>query len=259
MKFLLYGATGYTGQLIAAHASSFGLTPILAGRSESKVKAMAESMHLDYRVFDLSDTNVDDVKSSVITIVSPANSNLFSTLRSSLDLIYGPMIDDISHEEEDESASESKWYLTESAKHLIMELENELACTVAPKAITIANDVHDISCIRTPLDEIHFWEKFDGGEKYRNSSELLNSHFSEVKNTFQLICNCSLDSNHDPSSCEDVDIAGYSVSNSLSWVENEFGDRGNVEGALYNVFLVRCTAGDFIYSSKVRPFGLHAL
>ncbi len=56
MKFLLYGATGYTGQLIAEYAAAFGLTPILAGRSESKVKAMAEAMKLDYRVFDLADT-----------------------------------------------------------------------------------------------------------------------------------------------------------------------------------------------------------
>lgn len=55
MQFLLYGASGYTGQLIAEYAASFGLTPILAGRSEAKVKAMAESLGLEYRVFDLAD------------------------------------------------------------------------------------------------------------------------------------------------------------------------------------------------------------
>lgn len=56
MQFLLYGATGYTGQLIAEYAASFGLKPILAGRSEAKVKAMADSLGLEYRVFDLADT-----------------------------------------------------------------------------------------------------------------------------------------------------------------------------------------------------------
>lgn len=56
MQFLLYGATGYTGQLIAEYADSFGLKPILAGRSEAKVKAMADSLGLEYRVFDLADT-----------------------------------------------------------------------------------------------------------------------------------------------------------------------------------------------------------
>ncbi|HRF42073.1 MAG TPA: hypothetical protein PK198_24945, partial [Saprospiraceae bacterium] len=42
MKFLLYGATGYTGQLIAEYAAGFGLQPILAGRSADKLRAMAE-------------------------------------------------------------------------------------------------------------------------------------------------------------------------------------------------------------------------
>ncbi len=56
MKFLLYGATGYTGQLIADYAASFGLQPILAGRSRAKVEAMAEAMQMEYRVFDLNDT-----------------------------------------------------------------------------------------------------------------------------------------------------------------------------------------------------------
>ncbi len=60
MEFLLYGATGYSGQLIAEYAASFGLTPILAGRSAGKVKALAQHMNLDYRVFDLSDQKAMD-------------------------------------------------------------------------------------------------------------------------------------------------------------------------------------------------------
>lgn len=56
MKFLLYGATGYTGQLIAEHATAFGLQPILAGRSRSKLEAMAQALNMEYRVFDLGDT-----------------------------------------------------------------------------------------------------------------------------------------------------------------------------------------------------------
>lgn len=60
MEFLLYGATGYSGQLIAEYAASFGLTPILAGRSAGKVKTLAQQMNLDYRVFDLSDQKAMD-------------------------------------------------------------------------------------------------------------------------------------------------------------------------------------------------------
>ena len=34
---LIYGATGYTGQLVAKRAKEIGMAPILAGRNEAKV------------------------------------------------------------------------------------------------------------------------------------------------------------------------------------------------------------------------------
>lgn len=55
-KFLLYGATGYTGKLTARTAKAQGLKPILAGRSEEKVKPFAEMLGLEWRAFDLADT-----------------------------------------------------------------------------------------------------------------------------------------------------------------------------------------------------------
>jgi len=55
-SFLLYGANGYTGRLIAQMASGYDLKPILAGRNESSIKSLAESLALSYRVLDLSDT-----------------------------------------------------------------------------------------------------------------------------------------------------------------------------------------------------------
>lgn len=55
MTFLLYGANGYTGQLIARRAKEFGLTPILAGRSGLKVKALAEELGLEYLELNLND------------------------------------------------------------------------------------------------------------------------------------------------------------------------------------------------------------
>ena len=204
--------------------------------------------------FDLSETSVDEIKSSVIMIVSPANSNLFSTLRSSLDSIYAPMVDgcNLSQNHNGELKSDSDWHVTESAKHLIIELENELAFTTSPKSSAVATDVHDISSIRTPMDEIRFWESFDGDEKYASSANQLVSCFSEVKDTFQRICNGTLEQDeHSLTRGNNVD--GHSLSETLSWVENEFGDRGNVEGALYNAFLLRCSEGEYIYSPKVRP------
>lgn len=55
-KFLIYGATGYTGKLTARAAKAKGLAPILAGRSEEKVKAIAEELGLEWRAFDLAET-----------------------------------------------------------------------------------------------------------------------------------------------------------------------------------------------------------
>jgi short subunit dehydrogenase-like uncharacterized protein len=55
MEFLLYGATGYTGRLIAEQAVTQGLRPTLAGRSANQLKAMAESLDLPWLSFELSD------------------------------------------------------------------------------------------------------------------------------------------------------------------------------------------------------------
>lgn len=53
--FLLYGSYGYTGNLIAEHSVREGLRPILAGRDETRLRAQAQRLHLDYRVIPLSD------------------------------------------------------------------------------------------------------------------------------------------------------------------------------------------------------------
>ena len=53
--FLLYGANGYTGELITRYAVERSLNPILAGRNENKIKPLAERHGLDYRIFRLED------------------------------------------------------------------------------------------------------------------------------------------------------------------------------------------------------------
>jgi short subunit dehydrogenase-like uncharacterized protein len=53
---LIYGATGYTGKLIAKAAVSRGARPILAGRNLDKVKAIAVPLGLTARAFDLSES-----------------------------------------------------------------------------------------------------------------------------------------------------------------------------------------------------------
>jgi len=55
--FLIYGSYGYTGELIADLAVQRGLKPILGGRNEKKLRAQADSLNLEYRVFSLDDTS----------------------------------------------------------------------------------------------------------------------------------------------------------------------------------------------------------
>lgn len=47
--FLLYGATGYTGELIARCAAAAGLRPVLAGRRADAVEALAAELDLPWR------------------------------------------------------------------------------------------------------------------------------------------------------------------------------------------------------------------
>jgi short subunit dehydrogenase-like uncharacterized protein len=53
-KWMIYGATGYTGKLIVEEALKRGLSPVLAGRNEAKLASLVEDSELEYRTFDLS-------------------------------------------------------------------------------------------------------------------------------------------------------------------------------------------------------------
>ena len=56
-NLLIYGANGYTGELITRFAVERGMTPILAGRNAIAVEELAKKHHLDYRVFSLDETD----------------------------------------------------------------------------------------------------------------------------------------------------------------------------------------------------------
>jgi len=68
--FLIYGANGYTGELITRHAVEQGLKPILAGRNPIKVEELAKKHHLEYRVFSLDETDrLDAALNEVETVL----------------------------------------------------------------------------------------------------------------------------------------------------------------------------------------------
>jgi short subunit dehydrogenase-like uncharacterized protein len=68
-KFLIYGATGYTGKLTARTAKAKGLKPILAGRNGEKVKALADELGFESRAFDLADTAKLDAALKEVEVV----------------------------------------------------------------------------------------------------------------------------------------------------------------------------------------------
>jgi short subunit dehydrogenase-like uncharacterized protein len=54
-NWMIYGANGYTGELIAREAKAQGLNPIIAGRNQNKIKTLADELGFRSRVFDLLD------------------------------------------------------------------------------------------------------------------------------------------------------------------------------------------------------------
>lgn len=54
---MIYGATGYTGQLASSRAKDLGLHPIIAGRDEKKLSELAFTLDLPYRTFALDNSD----------------------------------------------------------------------------------------------------------------------------------------------------------------------------------------------------------
>ena len=67
--FLIYGANGYTGELITRFAVERGMKPILAGRNAIAIEALAKKHHLEYRVFSLDETDRLDAALNEVDMV----------------------------------------------------------------------------------------------------------------------------------------------------------------------------------------------
>ena len=67
--FLLYGATGYVGQVTARLALDYGLQPILAGRDGIKLAHQGAELGVDYRVASLDDPKALDNALKDVSVV----------------------------------------------------------------------------------------------------------------------------------------------------------------------------------------------
>jgi short subunit dehydrogenase-like uncharacterized protein len=68
-EWMIYGANGYTGELIAREAVARGLKPVLAGRTASKIEALAAELGLPWRAFPLTDPRQVDTGLAGIGLV----------------------------------------------------------------------------------------------------------------------------------------------------------------------------------------------
>jgi short subunit dehydrogenase-like uncharacterized protein len=62
MNWMIYGANGYTGELIAREAVKRGQKPILAGRNAKEVAKLARELGCEARAFDLEHIDLSGVK-----------------------------------------------------------------------------------------------------------------------------------------------------------------------------------------------------
>lgn len=67
--FLLYGAYGYTGELIAREAVRRGLQPLLAGRDAGRLAPLATELGLDHRAIALDDAGALEAALAEVPLV----------------------------------------------------------------------------------------------------------------------------------------------------------------------------------------------
>jgi short subunit dehydrogenase-like uncharacterized protein len=83
--WMIYGAYGYTGTLLAEEAKRRGETPVLAGRSEEKTREIAERLELPWRSFSLDDPRAIARELDAVGLVLHAAGPFSAT--------SGPMVD----------------------------------------------------------------------------------------------------------------------------------------------------------------------
>lgn len=78
-RWMIYGAYGYTGRLIVGEAVRRGWRPILAGRSHTKLRRLADDLGLEGHVVDLDDhTRLMDALEGVDLVLNAAGPFIYT-------------------------------------------------------------------------------------------------------------------------------------------------------------------------------------
>lgn len=84
-EFLLYGANGYTGALVARTAAERGMRPVLAGRDAEKVGALARKLGFEHRAFSLDEASAIDSALEGVAVVLHCAGPFLRTSKSMAD------------------------------------------------------------------------------------------------------------------------------------------------------------------------------
>ena len=68
-KMMIYGATGYTGRMVAEHAKAANTPVVLAGRSQGPLATHAAELEVEHRVFGMDDAAVIDRNLAGISVL----------------------------------------------------------------------------------------------------------------------------------------------------------------------------------------------
>jgi hypothetical protein len=71
VEWMIYGANGYSGHLVAVKARRRGLNPVLAGRHAGPIEKLAAELGLPMRVFDLD--NAPAAAAAIVDMAVVAN------------------------------------------------------------------------------------------------------------------------------------------------------------------------------------------
>ncbi|MBE9374642.1 saccharopine dehydrogenase NADP-binding domain-containing protein [Saccharopolyspora sp. HNM0983] len=85
MTWMIYGANGYTGRLVADLAVQRGEQPVLAGRGAESVARLATARGLEHRIFDLADPAAVDTGLDGIDLVVHCAGPFSATSRPMVD------------------------------------------------------------------------------------------------------------------------------------------------------------------------------
>ena len=88
MRWMIYGANGYTGRLIIDKAVKQGFKPVLAGRNGREIRALARQYSLSFRVFTCDRDSIDLKDIDLVLHCGGPFINTFYPMLQALSLIH---------------------------------------------------------------------------------------------------------------------------------------------------------------------------